>query len=67
MANNVRFEYVPFVSFPLFGFTVVIKQRNFDFESHLNTLVFFNIKRYSVRFEYVPYLVLFHFHRLGSL
>ena len=23
-----------FVSFPLFGFTLVIKLRNFDFESH---------------------------------
>ena len=33
---GVRFEYVPwkmsdFVSFPLFGFTSVIKLRNFDF------------------------------------
>ena len=23
-----------FASFPLFGFTLVIKQRNFDFEDH---------------------------------
>ena len=23
-----------FVSFPMLGFTLVIKQRNFDFESH---------------------------------
>ena len=29
-----------FVSFPLFGFTLVIKLRNFDFESHWNTLIF---------------------------
>ena len=30
-----------FVSFTLFGFTLVIKLRNFDFESHSNTLIFF--------------------------
>ena len=33
-----------FVSFPLFGFTLVIKLRNFDLESHLNTLIFFDKK-----------------------
>ena len=33
-----------FVSFPLFGFTLVIKLRNFDFESHRNTLLFLNKK-----------------------
>ena len=44
-----------FVSFPLFGFTLVIKLRNFDFESHWNILIFFNKKRYGVRFEYVPW------------
>ena len=43
MKNDVRFEYVPrkmtdFISIPMFGFTVVIKLRNFDFEGHLNTL-----------------------------
>ena len=43
-----------FVSFSLFGFTSVIKLRNFDFESHCNTKIFFNKKRYGVRFEYVP-------------
>ena len=44
--NDVRFEYVlilfpmkhekmsDFVSFPLLGFILVIKLRNFDFESH---------------------------------
>ena len=26
-----------FVSFPFFGFTLVVKLRNFDFESHWNT------------------------------
>ena len=34
-----------FVSFPLFGFTLVIKLRNFDFESHRNTLLFLNKKK----------------------
>ena len=43
-----------FVSFPLFGFTLVIKLGNFDFESHVNTLIFFDKKRYVVRFEYIP-------------
>ena len=42
-----------FVSFPLFGFILVIKLRNFDFESHCNALIFFDIKTYSLRFEYV--------------
>ena len=27
-------------SFPMFGVTLVIKLRNFDFESHRNTLIF---------------------------
>ena len=34
-----------FVSFPLLGFTLVIKIRNFDFESHWNTLIFFDKKK----------------------
>ena len=38
-----------FVGFPLLGFTLVIKLRNFDFESHRNTLIFL-IK--NVRFDY---------------
>ena len=41
-----------FASFSLFEFPLVIKLRNFNFESHWNTLMFFNIKRYDVRFEY---------------
>ena len=44
-----------FISLPLFGFTLVIKPTNFDFESHWNTLIFFDKKRYGVRFEYVPW------------
>ena len=44
-----------FVSFPLFGFNIVMKLGNFDFESHWNTLIFFDKKTYGVRFEYVPW------------
>ena len=43
-----------FVSFLLFAFTVVTKLRNFDFESHWNTLIFFDKKTHGVIFEYVP-------------
>ena len=39
--------------FSLFGFTLVIKLINFDFEIHVNTLIFFNKKNYVLRFEYV--------------
>ena len=41
-----------FVSFLLFGFTLIIKLRNFDFESHSNAVIFFD-KKIGVRFEYV--------------
>ena len=34
-------KMLDFVSFPLFGFTLVIKLRNFDFEGHQSTLTFF--------------------------
>ena len=45
-----------FVSLPLFWFTftLVINMKNLDFESHRITLIFFDKKRYGVRFEYVP-------------
>ena len=43
-----------FFSFPLFGLTLVIKPRNFDFECHWNTLIYFDKKRYGVRIEFVP-------------
>ena len=33
-----------FISFPLFGFTLVIKLKIFDFESHWNTLIFLDEK-----------------------
>ena len=42
-----------FVSFPLFGSTLVIKLRNSDFESHSSNLICFDKK--GVRFEYVPW------------
>ena len=42
-----------FVLFPLFRFSSVIKLRNFDFESHWNTLILFDKKSFGVRFEYV--------------
>ena len=44
-----------FVSFPLLGFTVAIKLRNFDFVKHWNTLIIFDKKRYGVRFENDPW------------
>ena len=44
-----------FYSFPMFGFTLVIKLRNFDFGSHWSTLIFFDKKRYGVRVEYVSW------------
>ena len=44
-----------FASIPLLGFTLVIKLINFDFESHWNTLIFFDKKLYGIRFEYVPW------------
>ena len=41
-----------FVSFPLFGFTLVIKLRSCDSESYCNTLIFLD-KKNDVTFEYV--------------
>ena len=42
-----------FVWILLFGFTLVIKLRNFNFESHLNILIYFNKERYGAKLEYV--------------
>ena len=42
--NRSRPKMSDFVSSSLFGFTLVIKLRNFGFESHWNTLVFFDKK-----------------------
>ena len=50
---NMSYGKIPvFVSFPLLGFVLVIKLRNFDFESHWNTLIFFDTKD-DIRFDYV--------------
>ena len=50
---TMSYEKMPdLVSLPLFEFTVVIKLRNFDFESHWNTLIFFD-KKNDVRFDYI--------------
>ena len=53
---NMSYEKISdFLSFPLFGFTLVITLRNCDFKSNWNTLNFFEEKVYDVRFEYVPW------------
>ena len=39
-SNMSQEKMSDFVSFLLFGFTLVIKLRSFDFESHWNTLIF---------------------------
>ena len=43
--NMPRGKISDFVSFPLFGFTLVIKLKNLDFESHRNTLIIFFDKK----------------------
>ena len=58
MKNNVRShishekEMSDFVSFPFFGFTIVVKLRNFNFKSHQNTSMFFDQKK-DLTFDYV--------------
>ena len=51
--NFIHEKTSDFVSFQLFGLTLVIKLRKFDFESHGNILIFSDKKRYDVRFENV--------------
>ena len=54
--SNMSWEKTAgFVSFLFFGFTLVIKLRNSDFESHLNNLIYCYKKRYTVRFKYAPW------------
>ena len=55
MSNLImsRGKISDFLPFLLFGFTLVIKLRNFNFESHLNTLIFLDKKMYDVKFDYV--------------
>ena len=50
--NMTHGEMLDFVSFLLLGFTLVMSLRHFDFETHLNTLIFFHKKK-DVRFDYV--------------
>ena len=38
--NMFNGKLCDFVSFKLFEFTLIIKLRKFDFESHWNTLIF---------------------------
>ena len=57
MMSNLNISGVKmsdFVSFLLFRYTLNITLKNFDFESHEDILIFFDKKRYNVRFEYVP-------------
>ena len=64
MTSNLKMSHgkmADVVSFALFGFNLVIEFRNFDFESHWNTLVFFD-KKMIFRFDYaLPNIVLFGF------
>ena len=53
--NFIHEKTSGFVSFQLFGLTLVIKLRKFDFESHGNILIFSDKKRYDVRFENVQW------------
>ena len=62
MSHGKMFD---FVSFLLFGFTVVIKLTNFDLISHWNTLIFFD-KEVWCQIWICPMekrlILLFHFH-----
>ena len=40
--NRPHGKMSEFVSFTLFGFTLAITQRHFDFENHLNSLIQFD-------------------------
>ena len=52
--NMSHRKMADFVLFPLLGFTLVMKLRNFNFENNWNTLIIFFIKNtYDVRFEHV--------------
>ena len=39
-SNMLLGKMSDFLSFPLFGFTLVTKVRNFDFGNYLNTILF---------------------------
>ena len=44
--NMYHEKMTDFVLFPLFGFTLAISLRKFDFESHWNTFIFFDQKKW---------------------
>ena len=58
-----------FVSFPFFGFTLVIKLSSFDFQKLLKYFSIFDKNRYGIRFECLmkKCLILFNFHCLGFI
>ena len=57
-----------FVSFPIFGFILVIKLRNLDFESNWNSLIFVNKKWCQIWICFVKqYLIWFKLHGLYSI
>ena len=45
--NMLHEKMSDFVSFPLFGFTLVKKLSNLDFKGHENTLIFFDKNKMS--------------------
>ena len=45
--STSRAKISDFVWFPLFGFSLVIKLRSFDFEGDENTLIFFDKRMMS--------------------
>ena len=53
-------EVSDFISFPFFGFNLVIKRGNFDFESHLKTLIFLDKKDMVPDFN-MSHEKMFHF------
>ena len=62
--NMSHGEMTDFVFFPLFGFTLVIKLRNFYHGSNLNTLLFFD-QKHDARFEAKQYLIWFKLRYLN--
>ena len=56
-----------FVSFPSFGFTLVIKLKNFYLESHWNTLTFFDKKGKMSEFFSFPLFGFTLFIKLRNL
>ena len=53
--NTSHGKMSDFVSFLSLGFHSVIRMRNFEFESHWNSLIYFDKKIYDARFKYFPW------------